>query len=545
MTAGDGVKGKRDMSRRGFIGAAVATLGVGLSACSSGPSAISVSGDSGKTDIEWAGEADVIIMGFGGAGGTAAVEAARQGAKVMLFEKASEQYAGGNSSVCEGYITLMLNEDNAFDYFRKLIDRSSVTDEEIRGCIKANKKSGDWFKEAIGIEWEDLPDLAAKTPFMAANGFGLIRNPTFFYQVKEKIEAMGDSIEVFYETPVTDIIVNTETGEVYGIKATDLSGEAKAYKAKRGVVLACGSFENNDYMIEQHCYDPLPQPGLFPLGTPYNNGDGIVLAAKVGAKIRHMAGLEFGAHCFIKATQDLDLTIAANNHAQDLDNLIMVNRAGKRFMNEAAIPPSGVPHPGHDKTTFPEFFYDGDINDYPNYPFFFIFDETRRASHAIATWASKEAASGWATRQGLYLWSDDNLAEIEQGWIIKADTIVELAEKAGIDAAALEGTIAAYNAACASGVDFEFGRVGHLTPVETGPFYATEMGLAFINAQGGPQRNENYETIGVDDRPIPRLFSAGEFGSIWGHNYPGGLNVPEAVCGFVAGANAAALEPWE
>lgn len=536
-------KDKKGLTRRGFVGAAAAAvLGAGLTACSSEQPSANASSDTTSAGIEWAGEADVIVMGFGGAGATAAVEAARQGAKVLLFEKAPEQFAGGNSAVCEGYITHTLDTDKAFSYFRKLIDKSSVTDEEIYSYIDANRQCGDWFKEAIGAEWEDLGAMAAGIPFMANNGFGLLRNPTFFYQVKNKIAEMSDTIEVFYETPVTDLVIDGDSDEVRGVKATDSSGAVKAYKAKRGVILTCGSFENNPFMIEQYCYDPLPQPGVYPLGTPYNTGDGLKLAGKAGAKMRHMAGLEFGAYCFLKPTQELGLTIAANNHAVDLDNLIIVNKAGKRFIDESG----GNPHPGHDSTTFPELYYEGRVNyEYPNYPFFFIFDETRRSSHAIATWASKEAASGWATRQGLYLWSDDNLAEIDKGWIIKADTIAELAQKAGIDAVGLEATVATYNAACAAGTDPEFGRAGHLTPIETGPFYATEMGLSFINAQGGPVRNGNYETIGYDDKPIPRLFSAGEFGSIWGHNYPGGFNVPEGACGFVAGGNAAALEPWE
>lgn len=77
-----------------------------------------------------------------------------------------------------------------------------------------------------------------------------------------------------------------------------------------------------------------------------------------------------------------------------------------------------------------------------------------------------------------------------------------------------------------------------------GPFYATDMALAFINAQGGPERNENYQVIGSNSEPIPRLYAAGEFGSIWGHDYHGGVNVPEAICGFAAGEQVADLEPW-
>jgi succinate dehydrogenase/fumarate reductase flavoprotein subunit len=533
------------LSRRGFICAAVAA-GAGLAGCSSGSQ--DETGEGGgilpTESIDWTGEADVIVMGFGGAGGTAAIEAARQGSSVLLFEKAPQEYAGGNTSICEGASFLAADRNNAFEVLRQLTDESSVTDVELYSFIDNNMREIDWFQEALGMECTTRDASTQWGRIDTSQAFPTITmNPTFYTNIADKVSQMKDSIEVFYETPVVDLIIAHPENEIRGVVVEATSGERKNYKAKRGVIMACGSFEANHYLLEQYCYDPLPE--LYPIGTPYNSGDGIPMVQKAGARLRHMAEIEFGAYCFRKPTQELGTTIAMNNHWPDLDNLIAVNKTGKRFMNEALRTQSGaLPHPGHDKSTFKELEYDGLDFEYENLPFWFIFDDTRCKLHALATWASSTASSGWTARHKLYDWSADNQVEIEKGWIIKADTIAELAVKIGVDAATLEATVNAYNASCEAGSDLAFGRSERLTPIIAAPFYATEMVLAFINVQGGPQRNEEYQVIDCDGKPIPRLFAAGEFGSIWGRNYHGGLNVPEAMCGFAAGESVAALEPW-
>jgi succinate dehydrogenase/fumarate reductase flavoprotein subunit len=81
--------------------------------------------------------------------------------------------------------------------------------------------------------------------------------------------------------------------------------------------------------------------------------------------------------------------------------------------------------------------------------------------------------------------------------------------------------------------------------VETPPYYAAELALTVTNTQGGPKHNGKAQTLNKDDKPIPRLYSAGEFGSFFGFLYPGGSNIPEAIAfGRIAGENAAAEKPW-
>ena len=110
----------------------------------------------------------------------------------------------------------------------------------------------------------------------------------------------------------------------------------------------------------------------------------------------------------------------------------------------------------------------------------------------------------------------------------------------------LEETIAKYNQACASQMDAEFGRPKEsLSPLQKPPFYAVKLYPATYNTQGGPKRNPKCQVVDPDDKPIPRLYSAGELGSFWGWRYNGGGNNSEALCtGRMAGRNVAAEKPW-
>ena len=141
---------------------------------------------------------------------------------------------------------------------------------------------------------------------------------------------------------------------------------------------------------------------------------------------------------------------------------------------------------------------------------------------------------------------EDNNAELEKGWITKGDTIPDLAIKIGLDPSALDSTIARWNADAASGEDTEFGRTLMLKPLSTkGPYYAVELSPSMLNTQGGPRRNEKAEIVKPDGTPIPRLYSAGELGSIYSYLYQGTGNIGECLAfGRIAGREATTLPDW-
>ena len=99
---------------------------------------------------------------------------------------------------------------------------------------------------------------------------------------------------------------------------------------------------------------------------------------------------------------------------------------------------------------------------------------------------------------------------------------------------------------CESGKDTEFGRRKMLVPFGNGPYYAVELSPSMLNTQGGPRRNERGQIVRPDDTPIPRLYSAGELGSIYSNLYQGTGNIGEALAfGRISARNAVAEKPWD
>jgi len=146
-----------------------------------------------------------------------------------------------------------------------------------------------------------------------------------------------------------------------------------------------------------------------------------------------------------------------------------------------------------------------------------------------------------------YIWSLDNQAEIKKGWITKAKSIPELAKKLSLDEATLVNTIEKYNESCKAGNDTEFGRPKELLQaIEGPPYYAMPLWPILFNTQGGPRRDKEARVLDPYGKPIPRLYAAGEFGSIWGFLYQTSTNFSETIIfGRIAGKNAASAAPLE
>ena len=145
----------------------------------------------------------------------------------------------------------------------------------------------------------------------------------------------------------------------------------------------------------------------------------------------------------------------------------------------------------------------------------------------------------------LYNWSDDNGREVDKGWIKKANTVRDLAGLIDVPPDALDATVARFNTFARDSKDADYGRnAGLLAALQTPPYYAMELTPSFINTQGGPRRNKDARVIGADGKPVPRLYSAGELGSIYAFLYQGGGNIGECFAfGRIAGRNAAQEKP--
>jgi succinate dehydrogenase/fumarate reductase flavoprotein subunit len=336
-------------------------------------------------------------------------------------------------------------------------------------------------------------------------------------------------IDVLCATPGKELIYDYATNQILGIRAEG-RGNALDIKARRAVVLTCGGFENNQEMIRGFLTD---LPYGYPLGTPYNTGDGIKMAMTVGADLWHMNNVSGPWFCLKVPEIESAFEIVPLHFAQDVSGgMIIVGADGKRFVDEKRKDAHGKIKVGGrwTQTRAP-------------CPMFMIFDHTLFSTGPIY---DKNSIASWNTMFRVYDWSDDNSAELAKGWIKKADSIPELARKVRLDPAAVEDSINKWNSYCAGGKDLEFGRVRMLSPIKGPPFYAMELSPVFINTQGGPRRNEKGQIVRPSGEPIQRLYSAGELGSIYSFLYEGGGNLGECMAfGRISGRNAAAEKPWE
>ena len=154
-----------------------------------------------------------------------------------------------------------------------------------------------------------------------------------------------------------------------------------------------------------------------------------------------------------------------------------------------------------------------------------------------------------------YIWDKDNQKEIDRGWIMKSSTLAGLAKQiqadpdnAGmINPSALKATVQRYNKYCQKGEDRDFHKPSEwLRPLEDPPYFAVKLWPGGPNTQGGPKRNTRSQVLRVDNTPIPRLYSAGELGSVWGMLYTGAGNIAECIAfGRIAGTNAATEKLWK
>jgi succinate dehydrogenase/fumarate reductase flavoprotein subunit len=151
-------------------------------------------------------------------------------------------------------------------------------------------------------------------------------------------------------------------------------------------------------------------------------------------------------------------------------------------------------------------------------------------------------------------WGEDNQNALRKGWILQGATIEALAarirahpdNRGAMDPALLAGTVKAWNDYCAAGHDPDFGReVDTMGPVAKPPFYAIPLYPGGPNTKGGLRSNARREVLDWDDRPIARLYTAGEISSVFQFVYQGGGNLAEGITfGRIAGRNAAAERPW-
>ncbi len=477
----------------------------------------------------WDYEADVVIIGYGCAGSTAAISAYDRGASVIILEKNAA--GGGNTKYSGGSIRTFLDKEKSVDFIEAVCE--GATDREIAGAfVQESSQNAEWLTSIGGVvgpsplatgypqmlpgaAFPSIPGADAIGPRLRISGAGEARGKDLWRVLSQNVDKR--KIPVRYSTSAKRLSTG-KSGEVTGVTAVAGEKELKI-GAKRAVVLASGGFESDHSMHLTY----LGQRYLF-LGNPGNSGDGIRLATDIGADLWHMNAV---AACFGYKFDEFECAII---HWMPTPGFIYADQSCRRFMDEAGTDIHAV----WSVTSF----VDMKTLEKPRVPCYVIFDEKTRTKGPVGGTNRGEISQ-------LHQWSLDNSTEIKNGWIMASETVGGLAQKIKLGPDSLQRVIDQYNSYCASGYDPDYGRSPDtLIPLDSPPFYAIAMWPSLFNTQGGPKRNAKSQVLDVWGNSIKRLYSAGELGSLWNRNYPGGGNITEALAfGRIAGKNAAAEPP--
>lgn len=321
-----------------------------------------------------------------------------------------------------------------------------------------------------------------------------------------------------------------ENGRVVGA-VIERDGKTMRIRANRGVLLASGGFERNLPMRER--YQRHPTSDVWTAGNPNNVGDGIVMGQAVGGAVALMDDAWWTPVTMIPPDFAWLLVVE-----KSMPGGIMVNKAGKRFTNEAA------PYVDVVKAM-----YDANEPSAPSIPSYLVFDARYRRSYPVGPLGPSklqpDSAIGGRLRRA--------------GFLKKASTLPELATLIGVDPKGLEETVARFNQDAKNGVDTEFHRGeslydryysdvkikpnSSLAPLVEAPFYAIEVFPGDLGTKGGLVTDEHARVLTEAGLPITGLYATGNCSaSMMGESYPGagGTIGPAMTFGYLAALHAVA-----
>lgn len=528
----------RKLARRHFISGGVAAAG-GIVA----GGAVAAAGNAPK-EKQWDLVTDVVVLGSGLAGCVTAItvrdEAPDLG--VLVLEKLSEANAGGNSRVAGQSMFFPDDLENLIIYRKALDQPNPVPDQVTRAWAEAMVSQHQWIRdmmEEVGVQLvphrynrdgtAEYPEFPGASSAADKNMIPIPRMSGVWQAFKAQADRRG--IEFLYETPAVDLVQDGNSGEVLGVVAVH-DGKEISIKARRAVVMCTGGFENDQQMHRDYA----GMDTVYPLGTPGNTGDGIRMLKKAGASLWHMKNfvITSGMYPVMKAE---DYPCGFLRHKPPVHGWIDIAKDNRRFWDETR----------DWNATHYHMEVHGNWVDAPLpfvQPVHMIMDERTRLSGGLSY--GERQAMTWNNVVEYYKWSVDNSVEVDKGWIIRANSLRELAGKIARDADALERTVGDYNAACAQGEDAEFGRdPATLTPISEGPYYAVRLYPGIICTTGGGRRDEFSRVLTPSGQAIPRLYEAGELGSTMANLYQNGSFLTECVVSGRAAGKAAVHEvPW-
>ena len=487
-------------------------------------------------------DADVVIVGAGGAGMTAAITAAGEGKSVVILE--SQPMVGGNSvratggmnagktvyqdenefgesagvektlktaaekyadnetitalakTVSEQWAAYQANPTGYFDSVElmeldTMIGGKGINDPELVETLCANSADAiDWLDEH-GITLHNVSSFGGASVKrihrpVNAEGKTVSVGSYMIPLLQENCEKAG--VKMMLDTTATEILTDAN-GAAVGVKATGASGETVTVNAK-AVVLATGGFGANLDMVVK--YKP-ELKGFMTTNAAGIQGQGIEMAEAIGAATVDMDQIQI--HPTVEAN-----TAALITEGLRGDGAILINEEGKRFIDEVGT---------RDVVSAAEI------------------AQTGSYSWLVVDQAMVDASS---VIQGY----------IKKGYTVTGETYEELGKAMGVDAAAFAETMDKWNGYVEAKNDPDFGRTSFANPLNTAPYYAVKVTAGVHHTMGGLKINANTEVLNEKGEVIPGLFAAGEVtGGVHGANRLGGNAVADfTVFGRIAGAAA-------
>lgn len=439
-------------------------------------------------------DTDVLVIGAGGAGMSAALSAKESGLDVTLIEKMV--YLGGNTVRAKGGLnaaeTKYQKELGIVDSIQTFIDDTmkggkNINDPELVAYLAKNSSDAIEWLDSMGISLKSVVSSGgASRPRMHAPEGGGDAGKYIIAGLQKQLEPKG--INIYTETKATEIIM--KDGKAAGV-ITETPNGKMTINAK-AVIIATGGFSANEELYTK--YKP-ELKGFITTGHPGGTGDGIFMAEKVGAALVDMEQIQI--HPTVEQSKSELVTEGLRGRGA-----ILVNQEGKRFGDEMAT---------RDVVS-------ADVLAQPGSYAYIIFDNNLRKNMATVE------------------------SMVALGIVTEAATYEELAKKLNIPTDAFKATMDKWNNDVKAKNDTEFGRTQAIDwTLEEAPYYAIKIAPAVHHTMGGIKINTNAEVIGTNNTAIAGLYAAGEVtGGIHGANRLGGNAIADIIIfGRQAGKNAA------
>lgn len=536
--------------------------------------------------VAWDQEADVVVLGSGGAAMTAAITAHDFGAKdVVILERSG--MVGGTTAMSGGMLWIPNNHhqqaagiadsDEEIVTYLDSLAPGALDPETLWAFMQNGPELLRYLEDKTPVRlhaFADFPDYQSYAPGAKPDGGRSLDNAAFSFARLGKWAARvnpskmayplrGSLMEATRGTLDEATLAEREAGDyrglgqalagslflavldrgipvefekrarrlvkdgdrVIGVVAEDAEGRDFRVRARRGVVIATGGFEWNETLVKSFLRGPMTGP----VSVPENEGDGLLMAIEAGAQLANMQNA-FWQQSVLEAKPQHraakpNYLLASDERARP--GAILVNRMGRRFVNEAA---------NYNAMGKALHAFDAGTHSYANLPYWLIVDQRYRDKY--------------------HLFNTPPGAPVPS-FMMQADTLEGLAELAGIDPAGLKDQVERFNTMVRNGHDDDFNRgdasydnfymwgdmdfdppFRTLGVIDQGPFYAAKMESGALGTAGGPKTNADGQVVDWNGNAIPGLYAAGNamacvLGDVYGG--AGGTLGPGMTFGYIAG----------